>query len=175
MRASARFEARPIVDRFNNSAGQHISTHSWANARFTCTQSSPLRPQPMSRSGPLLPDNDGTSSPASRQQSTNIFIAASSLRLLHFGVAAAEDSKMPARALKFWGVPIALVLIGIALDSLPGSAKLLPDYPLLVRLTSQQWLIELLNKLGDAARHSGSRGRRLHQTETSHRHRQGGC
>lgn len=71
--------------------------------------------------------------------------------LLQFGVAATVDGEETASRLKFWGVLLAVVLIGIALDSLPESAKLLPKWPLLVRLASQPWLMDLLNKLGDAA------------------------
>ena len=73
------------------------------------------------------------------------------LPLLQFVVAAAEDSSKPDGALKFWGGLIALVLVGIAFDSLPESAKLVPDWLWLTRLARQEWLVALLNKLGDAA------------------------
>ena len=86
-----------------------------------------------------------------RQQSLKAFIAASPLPLLQFVVATTVDEEKSASRLKFWGVLIGLVLLGIALDSLPESAKLLPKWPMLERLTSQPWLMELLNKLGDAA------------------------
>jgi hypothetical protein len=84
-------------------------------------------------------------------KSLKAFIAASSLPLLQFVVATTEDDEKSASRLKFWGVLIGLVLLGIALDSLPDSAKLLPKWPMLVRLASQPWLMDLLNKLGDAA------------------------
>jgi hypothetical protein len=79
------------------------------------------------------------------------FIAASSLPLLQFVVATTEHRAETAGRLKFWGALLVVVLIGLALESLPESAKLLPKWPLLVRLVSQSWLVDLSNKLGDAA------------------------
>ncbi|KAA0099109.1 NAD(P)/FAD-dependent oxidoreductase [Mycolicibacterium sp. P1-5] len=79
------------------------------------------------------------------------FIAVSPLPPLQSVVAKTENAEQTTSRRTFWGFLAGLLLVGSFLDSLPDSANLLPKWPALVWLVSQTWLMDLLNKLGDAA------------------------